>query len=50
MKLLIGYDGSTHADAAIDDLRLAALPHNVEARVVLVCDSAIIHNLASSFN
>ena len=26
MKILIGYDGSEYADAAIDDLRLAGAP------------------------
>ncbi len=26
-RVLIGYDGSTYADDAIDDLRRAGLPH-----------------------
>jgi nucleotide-binding universal stress UspA family protein len=34
MKILIGYDGSHHADMAIDDLRRAGLPQNAEARVL----------------
>jgi nucleotide-binding universal stress UspA family protein len=38
MKILIAYDGSSHADAAIDDLRRAGLPREVEAVVVSVAD------------
>jgi nucleotide-binding universal stress UspA family protein len=34
MKVLIGYDGSTHADAAIDDLVRAGLPRITEAIVL----------------
>jgi nucleotide-binding universal stress UspA family protein len=34
MKVLIGYDGSTHADAAIDDLKWAGLPQDTEAIVL----------------
>jgi nucleotide-binding universal stress UspA family protein len=34
MKVLIGYDGSSHADVAIDDLRHAGLPQNSEAIVL----------------
>jgi nucleotide-binding universal stress UspA family protein len=34
MKVLIGYDGSTHADAAIDDLERAGLPENVDATIL----------------
>ena len=30
MKILVGYDGSAHADAAIDDLRWAGLPEKAE--------------------
>lgn len=36
MKVLIGYDGSAEAAAALDDLRLAGLPHDVEARILCV--------------
>jgi nucleotide-binding universal stress UspA family protein len=36
MKILIAYDGSSHADAAIDDLRRAGLPREAEAVVVCV--------------
>jgi nucleotide-binding universal stress UspA family protein len=39
MKLLIGYDGSSDANAAIDDLVNAGLPDNVEALIASVCDS-----------
>ena len=38
-KLLIGYDGSGHADAAIDDLQRAGLPQDVEAIVLTVADA-----------
>ncbi len=38
MKILIAYDGSSHADAAIDDLRRAGLPREAEAVVVSVAD------------
>ena len=38
MKLLIAYDGSKCADAALDDLRHAGLPHDVEALVLSVAD------------
>ena len=40
-KLLVGYDGSEHADAAIDDLRRAGLPQDVEAIVLTVADAFI---------
>lgn len=36
MRILIGYDGSEGADVAIDDLRRAGLPRDVEALVVSV--------------
>lgn len=38
MKVLIAYDGSSYADAALDDLRGAGLPREVEALVVTVGD------------
>jgi nucleotide-binding universal stress UspA family protein len=38
MKILIGYDGSVSADAAIEDLRRAGLPEVAEARVLCVAD------------
>ena len=36
MKLLIAYDGSAHADAAIDDLRRAGLSRQCDAMVVSI--------------
>jgi len=36
MRILIAYDGSTHADAAIEDLRRAGMPRQCEAIVVSV--------------
>lgn len=38
MKILIAYDGSDCADAALDDLRRAGLPRVAEALVVSVAD------------
>jgi nucleotide-binding universal stress UspA family protein len=38
MKILIGYDGSTFADAALDDLRWAGLPREAEALLLSVVD------------
>jgi nucleotide-binding universal stress UspA family protein len=38
MKILIAYDGSEFADAAIHDLRHAGLPDNAEALVYTVAD------------
>jgi len=34
MKIVVGYDGSDHADIAIDDLRWAGLPDKAEAIVL----------------
>src|SRR5262249_3818541 len=36
MKLLVGYDGSVCADAALRDLQLAGLPADIEAVVLAV--------------
>ncbi len=47
MKILIGYDGSSYADAAVDDLRRAGLPSDVEALVVSVGDVPIVPPFAS---
>lgn len=38
MKILIAYDGSECAEAALDDLKRAGLPDNAEARVVSVTE------------
>ena len=38
MKLLIAYDGSSCADAALDDLSRAGLPHAAEVLVLSVAD------------
>ncbi|MBD0373756.1 MAG: universal stress protein [Pyrinomonadaceae bacterium] len=47
MKVLIGYDGSSYADAALNDLRLAGLPREGEALVVSVGDVLFTPPLAS---
>lgn len=41
MKVMIAYDGSAHADAALDDLRRAGLPREAEALIVTVSDSLV---------
>ena len=38
MRILIGYDGSDGADAAIDDLRKAGLPRDVQALIVSISE------------
>lgn len=38
LKILIGYDGSDCAEAALDDLERAGLPQNVEAHVISVAE------------
>ena len=47
MRVLIGYDGSSDADAAIDDLSRADLPSKVEALVVTVGDAPIVPSFVS---
>jgi nucleotide-binding universal stress UspA family protein len=42
MRVLIGYDGSSYADAAIADLQRAGLPDHVEALVVPVGDAPVV--------
>jgi nucleotide-binding universal stress UspA family protein len=37
-KLLIAYDGSSHADAALDDLKKAGLPERAEALIFSVAE------------
>src|SRR4030095_13911057 len=39
MKILIGYDGSECADAAVDDLRRAGLPREATAIVFTVIET-----------
>lgn len=38
MRLLIGYDGSESAAAALDDLKLAGLPDKIDALIVTVAE------------
>jgi nucleotide-binding universal stress UspA family protein len=47
MRILIGYDGSTGADTALDDLRRAGLPDEAEALVVSVADVMMDHTASS---
>ncbi len=44
MKLLIGYDGSECADAAIEDLRFAGLPDDAEAVILTVTETWLPSN------
>src|SRR5262249_34310776 len=39
MKILIGYDGSECADAALDDLRMAGLPSDAQIKVLSVVEN-----------
>lgn len=41
MKILIGYDGSEGADAALNDLQRAGLPEQAEARVLSVAEAHV---------
>src|SRR3712207_1804895 len=41
MRVLIAYDGSAHADAALGDLRRAGLPREAEALLVSVADGLV---------
>ena len=42
MRILVAYDGSISADAAIEDLRRAGLPEQAEALVVCVAENAVL--------
>src|SRR5262245_1134430 len=44
MKILIAYDGSPSADAAIEDLPRAGMPSDAEALVVCVDDGHLAEN------
>jgi nucleotide-binding universal stress UspA family protein len=44
MKILIAYDGSTFADAALDDLGKAGLPPSADALIVCVAEGAAAHS------
>lgn len=46
MKVMIAYDGSAYADAALDDLRYAGLPREAEALIISVGDGLV--NTSSS--
>src|SRR5262245_50090693 len=41
MKIVIGYDGSEHADAALDDLRQAGLPRDAVALIISVAEGVM---------
>ena len=41
MKIMIAYDGSTYADAALDDMRRAGLPREADALIVSVGDGLV---------
>ena len=48
MRVLIAYDGSVHADAALEDLRRAGLPYDAEALVVSVADGLVTTHSSSA--
>jgi nucleotide-binding universal stress UspA family protein/predicted transcriptional regulator len=41
MKIVIGYDGSEHADAALDDLRRAGLPRDAAALIISMAEGVM---------
>ena len=41
MKIMIAYDGSAYADAALEDLRRAGLPREADALIVTVSDGLL---------
>jgi nucleotide-binding universal stress UspA family protein len=47
MKVIIGYDGSTHADNAIDDLQWAGMPSKVDAIVLSAVEWPTIEAIRS---
>ena len=42
MRVLVGHDGSSYADAAIEDLKRAGLPERVQALVVTVGEPPVV--------
>ena len=48
MRVLLGHDGSSYADAAIEDLKRAGLPQRVEALVVTVGEPLVVLPLAGT--
>lgn len=50
MKVMIGYDGSSYADAAISDLSRAGLPPDSEILIVSVIDLSAISPSISEFD
>lgn len=50
MKVIIAYDGSPYADAAIEDLRLAGLPPHSEVKIVSVVNAPVNSVAASESN
>ena len=50
MKVMIAYDGSWHADAAIEDLKSAGLPVSAVALVVSVVNQTAIRPAVSEFD
>lgn len=50
MKVMIGYDGSSYADAAIEDLRCAGLPRDSEVLVVSTTDLSAVNQPISEFD
>jgi hypothetical protein len=47
LRVLVGHDGSSYADAAIVDLQRAGLPEPVEALVMTVGDAPLVAPLCS---
>jgi len=50
MRVMIAYDGTAYADAAIDDLRCAGLPHATKVMIVSVVDALASNPPISEFD
>lgn len=50
MKIMVAYDGSVYADAAIDNLVLAGLPHGSQVLVTSVADASASRPVCSEFD
>ena len=50
MRILIAYDGSHSADAALDDLQRAGLPHDAEALILSVASGPDPKHFTEAYN
>jgi nucleotide-binding universal stress UspA family protein len=50
MKVIVAYDGSTYADAAVNDLARAGLPRNTDVLIATVADFSVVRPAVSEFD